>query len=125
MTKTSISIIKELRKILLSNVELKNLVGERIFPIVADVETNYPFIVIKRNSLTVNYTKDILLLDENLLTFSILAEDYEKAVNIAELVRITLENKKTDFIKDCRIRNVSDSFNNVFVIEITFDIKTN
>lgn len=125
MNKTSISIIKELRKILLSNVELKKLVGERIFPIVADVETNYPFIVIKRNSLTVNYTKDILLLDENLLTFSILAEDYEKAVNIAELVRITLENKKTDFIKDCRITNVSDSYNNIFVIEITFKIKTN
>lgn len=125
MNKTSISIIKELRKILLSNVELKTLVGERIFPLVADVETNYPFIVIKRNSLTVNYSKDILLLDENLLTFSILAEDYEKAVNIAELVRTTLENKKTDFIKDCRITNVTDSFNNIFVIEITFNIKTN
>ena len=125
MNKTSISIIKELRKILLSNVELKKLVGERIFPIVADVETNYPFIVIKRNSLTVNYTKDILLLDENLLTFSILAEDYENAVNIAELVRVTLENKKTDFIKDCRITNVTDSYNNIFVIEITFNIKTN
>lgn len=125
MNKTSISIIRELRKILLSNVELKQIVGERIFPLVADVETQYPFIVIKRNSLTVNYTKDILLLDENLLTFSILAEDYEKAVNIAELVRITLENKKTDFIRDCRITNVTDSFNNIFVIEITFNIKTN
>lgn len=122
---SSISIIRQIRSILLNNSSLVSLVGNKIFPLVAEAETKNPFIVIKKNSLTVSYTKDFNINDDNLIILSIIADDYEKVVQIAEEVRNSLENYRDNFILESRITNVSDNYNyDIYNIDISFKIKT-
>ncbi len=122
---SSISIIRQIRSILLNNASLVSLVGNKIFPLVAEAETKNPFIVIKRNSLTVSYTKDSNINDDNIIILSIIADDYEKVVQIAEEVRNSLENYRDNFILESRITNVSDNYNyDIYNIDISFKIKT-
>ena len=122
---SSISIIRQIRSILLNNANLVSLVGNKIFPLVAEAETKNPFIVIKRNSLTVSYTKDSNINDDNIIILSIIADDYEKVVQIAEEVRNSLENYRDNFILESRITNVSDNYNyDIYNIDISFKIKT-
>ena len=122
---SSISIIRQIRSILLNNSSLVSLVGNKIFPLVAEAETKNPFIVIKKNSLTVSYTKDFNINDDNLIILSIIADDYEKVVQIAEEVRNSLENYRDNFILESRITNVSDNHNyDIYNIDISFKIKT-
>ena len=122
---SSISIIRQIRSILLNNSSLVSLVGNKIFPLVAEAETKNPFIVIKKNSLTVSYTKDSNINDDNLIILSIIADDYEKVVQIAEEVRNSLENYRDNFILESRITNVSDNYNyDIYNIDISFKIKT-
>lgn len=122
---SSISIIRQIRSILLNNANLVSLVGNKIFPLVAEAETKNPFIVIKRNSLTVSYTKDSNINDDNIIILSIIADDYEKVVQIAEEVRSSLENYRDNFILESRITNVSDNYNyDIYNIDISFKIKT-
>ena len=122
---SSISIIRQIRSILLNNSSLVSLVGNKIFPLVAEAETKNPFIVIKRNSLTVSYTKDSNINDDNIIILSIIADDYEKVVAIAEEVRNSLEHYRDNFILESRITNVSDNYNyDIYNIDISFKIKT-
>lgn len=123
---SSISIIRQIRSILLNNASLVELLGgNKIFPLVAEAETKNPFIVIKRNSLTVSYTKDSNINDDNIIIISIIADDYEKVVQIAEEVRNSLENYRDNFILESRITNVSDNYNyDIYNIDISFKIKT-
>ena len=123
---SSISIIRQIRSILLNNSSLVELLGgKKIFPLVAEAETKNPFIVIKRNSLTVSYTKDFNINDDNIIILSIIADDYEKVVQIAEEVRNSLENYRDNFILESRITNVSDNYNyDIYNIDISFKIKT-
>lgn len=123
---SSISIIRQIRSILLNNSSLVELLGgNKIFPLVAEAETKNPFIVIKRNSLTVSYTKDSNINDDNIIILSIIADDYEKVVQIAEEVRNSLENYRDNFILESRITNVSDNYNyDIYNIDISFKIKT-
>lgn len=123
---SSISIIRQIRSILLNNSSLVELLGgNKIFPLVAEAETKNPFIVIKRNSLTVSYTKDFNINDDNIIILSIIADDYEKVVQIAEEVRNSLENYRDNFILESRITNVSDNYNyDIYNIDISFKIKT-
>lgn len=123
---SSISIIRQIRSILLNNSSLVELLGgNKIFPLVAEADTKNPFIVIKRNSLTVSYTKDSNINDDNIIILSIIADDYEKVVAIAEEVRNSLENYRDNFILESRITNVSDNYNyDIYNIDISFKIKT-
>ena len=128
---SSISIIRQIRSILLNNSSLVELLGgNKIFPLVAEAETKNPFIVIKRNSLTVSYTKisninDDNINDDNIIILSVIADDYEKVVQIAEEVRNSLENYRDNFILESRITNVSDNYNyDIYNIDISFKIKT-
>ena len=123
---SSISIIRQIRSILLNNSSLVSLLGgKKIFPLVAEADTKNPFIVIKRNSLTVSYTKDFNINDDNIIILSIIADDYEKVVAIAEEVRNSLENYRDNFILESRITNVSDNYNfDIYNIDISFKIKT-
>ena len=123
---SSISIIRQIRSILLNNDELVSLLGgKKIFPLVAEAETKNPFIVIKRNSLTVSYSKDFNINDDNIIILSIIADDYERVVAIAEEVRNSIENYRDNFILESRITNVSDNYNyDIYNIDISFKIKT-
>ena len=61
----SIKITKYIRKFLLNNKELqKNIRPTNIFPLIANANTNFPYIVMQRTGVRANYSKAGLI-DDN------------------------------------------------------------
>ena len=57
----SILVSKYIRRFLAENSEVSQFIDvNKIFPLIANAETSFPFIVYQRSSLTPVYTKDIL-----------------------------------------------------------------
>lgn len=76
----------------------------RIFPLVAEEGTNYPYLIMKLESIQPAYSKDGRLYDNLTVSVSAFSKDYKVVVNIQESVRNLLES--------CSFR--LDSFNEDF-----------
>lgn len=84
---------KYVRKFMIENNELTALIpSSKIFPLVANADTTYPFIVYSRNNLTPVYTKDHL--SDNIVQFTIIvvSDEYVETLDIANAVRHALES---------------------------------
>lgn len=113
---------KELRTLLSNSGEVTELVGSKVFPIVANEGTTFPFIVYRRTNYTPasnkDYTSEIVGVEIN-----ILSQKYDEAVNIADVVATSLDHKETNFIEDIKITNISEDYiEDTFVERIYLDI---
>ena len=68
--------------------------SRKIFPLVANVDTTYPFIVYSRTGLTVEYCKDGTV--EDTVDFLILSvsDNYVESLEVANQIRSILERKR-------------------------------
>lgn len=83
---------KYLRKILIENEELMELISaNKIFPLLANADTTFPFIVYSRNNITPVYTKDILTDNNAVFTVIVVSDKYTESLDIANAVRHSLE----------------------------------
>lgn len=83
---------KYLRQFMIGDEELTTLIpANKIFPLLANPDTTFPFIVYSRNNLTPVYTKDMLT--DNIANFTIIvvSDDYVESLEIANAVRHALE----------------------------------
>jgi len=83
---------KYIRQIMVDNQELMELIAaNKIFPLIANPDTTFPFIVYSRTNLIPTYTKD--LLTDNLVSFVVIvvSDNYVQSLNIANAVRHSLE----------------------------------
>lgn len=83
---------KYLRRFLVENEELSALIDtKKIFPLLANPDTTFPFIVYSRINLTPLYSKDIL--SDNQVSFAVLvvSDKYIESLDIANSVRHALE----------------------------------
>lgn len=88
----SILVSKYIRRFLVENEEVQGLIDvNKIFPLIANADTTFPFIVFQRSNLMPIYTKDILT--ENLITMVIIvvSNDYIQSLDLANAVRHALE----------------------------------
>lgn len=77
---------------------LKDVCTGKVFPIVANPETTYPFIVYKRTGLIPSNTKDRYNYREMATVEIIVAADsYSKSLEIAEQVKTELEHTRGTF----------------------------
>lgn len=121
---TAISINKYIYNILINDETIKGYVGNKIYPMVAEETTTYPFIIYKKNSLTTEYTKDGRTTDIADISITIVATDYTTTVDVMERVRELFENKRSEYFKEVRlISNVDEYIDNAYIQEITFSIK--
>lgn len=75
------------------NEELMQLIpASKIFPLIANANTSYPFIVYSREQLNPIYTKDLLAENEVSFTVIVVSNDYEQSLEIANAVRHSLES---------------------------------
>ena len=125
----SILINKAIAKILNDSIPLKNKVGNNIYALVASENCTFPFIVFKRNNMTVEYNKDGVA--NNMVDVQVIigADSYSDSVEVAQIVRSELELKKGIFngvkIIDSKIISVEEDYvNNSFAQSIIFSIKT-
>ena len=76
---TAISVNKYIYNILNSDKELNKLVGKKIYPIVAEESTTFPFIVVRRTNINTEYCKDGRVNDRCDFTVTIAANKRTKS----------------------------------------------
>lgn len=123
---TGISIGLYINKKLIGNPDFVALVNDKVFPITTKKEISFPFVVYKRDGLTPNYTKDSLNGDEINITFIVASDEYFKSVEIAEVLRSTLEEKRSkEFgISETKLSSASeDVVDDTFIQVLVFSFK--
>lgn len=123
--KNSILITKYIVDLLEANTNLTNYVENKIYPIDAKQGTTFPFIVIRRTNINAEYSKDGRTKDTVGFSVIIVSDSYEDSVNIAQLVRETLElyRGEVDATKIFYITFTGiteDLYNNAFIQQMDF-----
>ena len=86
---------------------MKLLGGEKIFPIVAPEDTNYPLVTYTRDNISIDYTKDIFGWDNSVtISYRIYSPDYDECVNIATRIRNLIERKEIEFDNEIKINDI-------------------
>lgn len=126
----SISIGKHIYAKLGANEELKRLVEDKFFAISTKTSTTFPFIAFKRSGLVPNYTKDRYATGDNVTVEIIVASNnYLESVDVAEAVRIALENKRGKYdtfdVIDAKVASSDEDFiEDTFIQRIVFSFET-
>ena len=109
---SSISVIKHIFRILSSDKTLNEMIGNKIFPIIAENDITFPFILVTRTSITPITFKTGVAVDK--VTFQVVIEDvdYFRTVNIAERVRELLELRHSEYFKRIEFTNCYEDFMN-------------
>ena len=119
---TAIRVNKYIYNILNSDKELNKLVGKKIYPIVAEESTTFPFIVVRRTNINTEYCKDGRVIDRCDFTVTIAANNYAESVTIAEHVRKLIELKRNDYFNLIHLWSVSEDYiDNTYIQELTFN----
>lgn len=96
--------------------------SNKIFPLIANVNTTFPFLVYKRNYYTPARNKDF---ENEVIGVEIViaATKYEESVVIADSVASALSHKRTEIIDDIQISNMYEDFiDDTFLQHINIDI---
>lgn len=127
----SLQIGKAIYDILHSNTDIVAKLQDKIFPLISEQGTTFPFIVYRRTGIIPAYTKDRYSVNDSVTVEIIVAsEKYNESVEIADLVRLALEGKRGTYsniwIEDIRIVSADEDFmEDTFIQTITFNITTN
>jgi hypothetical protein len=123
---TSISVNKYIYQLLISDEKLKELVGNKIYPLVAEESVTFPFIIFTKENAFANYTKDLLTYDTVNISVAIAAVNYFQTVEIAERVRQILENHRDGYFYNILLDNVTEDFaEDTYIQQLQFSAKIN
>lgn len=118
---TAISINKYIYSILSKDEKLKEMVGNKIYPLIAEESTTFPFIIFKRNNIVTEYCKDGKVIDNAEFSIAIAAKNYNQTVDIAERCRELLEWKRNDYFKMIHLIGVSEDYiDDAYILELNF-----
>lgn len=126
-----IQIGKAVYQILSNDTKVKEMVGNNIYPLVANQGTTYPFIIYRRTGIEPVTSKDRFICSEVTSVDVIVASDrYDESIEVAELVKDALSGKNGIYsdIKVIDINMISadeDYIEDTFIQNLTFNIKTN
>lgn len=120
-----ISIGKAIKSLLVAGLS-KTSIKNKIYPLIADETTTFPFIVYRRSSITTVSDKDYSN-DSACIQIMIAANNYAESVELAEQVRTSLVHKKgiiqTIPVEDISLVDGSEEFiDNTFVQNLIFKI---
>ena len=127
----AIKIGKYIYYTLTENDTISQYVGFKVYPVIAEESTLFPFIIYRRSSIsTTGYSKDGY--SEDTVDFSVMvaSQKYEESCEIANEIRKLLEKKFKVYdnmeINDCRMMGISESYtDNAFVQSLDFQCVIN
>lgn len=120
---TGLSVLESVYTLLKKNTDLTNKIQDRMFPLIAKENTKNPFIVYQRESLEVNYCKDGIGNENTTVSINIVCDTYTESVELAEIVRKSLELKRIDNIKSIRLVSSNEDFiDDSYLQELRFEI---
>jgi len=82
-----IQIGKAIHSILTSSAQVRSYLGSKIYPIVAEEKTTFPFMVYRRDSIAEQFSKDSKYQETASFEVVIVDPDYNKAATIADVVK--------------------------------------
>lgn len=89
----SILVTKYIRKFITENEDVCKLVNKNnIFPLIANADTTFPFVVYGRSSLVPIYTKDILTENNITIYIYVVSDKYVQSLEIANAIRHSIES---------------------------------
>ena len=114
---------KELTTIILHNDDITNLIDNKVFPLVANAGTTFPFVVYRRSSFSPRGNKDELS-EVVGIDLAVISNTYSQSVNLANLIADTLlavnDNDVIDYV---RIVNMWEDFSeDTYIQKINIDI---
>lgn len=119
----SLKVGKEIFSLLNGNSSLTALVDNRIYPIIVENGTNYPFIVYKRSNIIPNYTKDLHFEDNVIIDIICVSNDYSGGIDIASIVRNTLEDKRIGDIQSIKLESADEDYiDDAYVQTLSFNL---
>ena len=127
----SLLIGKYIYKLLSEDEGLSGLVTpKKIFPLIANADTTYPFVVYSRTGLSVQYCKDGLVEDTVEMQIIAVSDNYVESLEVANQIRKTLElrrYKDDDIqIRECKLTSVYEEYmEDAFIQRMNFTIKQN
>lgn len=123
---SSIQVGKVIYQLLQANSKITKIVGKKIYPLIADYTTTFPFIIYRRSGLYPQSNKDYI--DESVnVEIYIATETYKEGIELAEITRKSLEHKEGVFseidITDITLQDASEEFiDNTFIQNLKFKI---
>lgn len=128
----SILIPKIVYNALKNDKKLNEYINNRVFPMIADFGTQFPYVAYSRTYITPIYTKDFYTEDTVGIEIIVASNDYIESLEIANIVRSIFECKtlKTNelTISQISLTSVTEAYDdqaNAFVQRIAFDFKVN
>lgn len=123
---TGLSIGKVVYNILSSDNNLKKIIGDKIYPLIADEGTTFPFVIYSRIGIDQQSSKDSTD-DEIRVLVQVATTNYQQSVEIAELIRSTLEHWTGTinnlYIEDIILEDASEDWlDDSFIQNLNFNI---
>lgn len=102
----TLNISKDIYTALTTNADLTALINNRVFPIVAEEGTQYPFLTYNRTSITSYRTKCGIYEDTVNFSVNIITTDYLGGLDIGNLVRVAIEKNLICTIEGLQYRDI-------------------
>lgn len=127
---TSLNIGKVIKDILYQDEALNNVLKSQVFPLIAEENTTFPFLVYRRNSIRKASTKDYVNDEIASVDVVVASDKYSQSVEIAERARFVLEHggyEGENFsVDNISLSNASEQYmQNTYIQTLTFDIEIN
>lgn len=116
LAKEKLTISTYVRNYLLQHQEITDLVGNRIFPSLAPEGTTSPFIIYERDAYSTYDTKFGIYMEEAIVLFEVVADDYNTGMDVAVAIHDILQGKhggfkfdiidSTEFYKENKFRQL-------------------
>lgn len=118
----------DIGKYIYSTLDGSESINCKVYPLIADNDAKYPFIIYKRVNLQSNGCKDGLIEDEVDMEITVVADKYSTSVELATIIRNLLEKQHAEYsdlnIDDASITMANEEFtNNSFVQRMHFNFK--
>lgn len=121
---TGISVLKSINKLLNNSIELKDKVENKMYPLIANETTTFPFVIYRKGSMSFEYCKDGSVGDNLHVDVIVAAKQYDSSIEIAELIRGAVDKKKIDNIYSIRLNSVVEDYvDDAYIQQLTFDVK--
>ena len=117
-------ITTRVRAALLEKVEIAEMVGNQIFPVVAPKDTKGDFIIYKRDEYSKEYTKMGISSQTCRVYVNAISDDYDRSQELAYQINESLEGLHTDLKMDVKLVDSTEDFEDGKYIQVLlFDIK--
>lgn len=126
----SIYINKIIYERLTANPYISQVCHNKVFPLVAEQTTTFPFIVYWRDNVVSDNCKDGMHEDEVTFTVVVVSDNYPVSLTLANEVRLCLESMRIVshdmVISNCKVTGIEESFQeNAFVQTLSFGCTVN